>query len=205
VLGGRPDRRAAIRDEAARIFAERGYNGSSLQEVADAMGFTKAAVYYYYPSKEALLFDILTYADEQVMEVLRAKTGWSDPFDQVERIVVAHVSWYLHHPDIARVAFRDWSELSGEWLAIQVERRRRYSHVLRDAIERCAAAGLLPPAAPIALMTNFINGAVATTNAWFDASGPESADAVARSCGRMAVAVVKGTFLPAPIDPAATI
>src|SRR5258707_80553 len=42
------DRRAHLRDEAARIFAERGYHAASLQEVADAIGFTKASIYYYY-------------------------------------------------------------------------------------------------------------------------------------------------------------
>jgi hypothetical protein len=134
------------------------------------------------------------------MVVLGADTGPGDPLDRVERIVTAHVSWYLHHPDIAKVAFRDWSELNGDWLRTQIERRRRYSHVLRDAIEHCASASLLPPDAPIALMANFINGAVATTNAWFDANGPESADSVARSFGKMAVAVINGTFSSTKAD-----
>ncbi|WP_397584746.1 TetR/AcrR family transcriptional regulator [Sphingorhabdus sp.] len=193
-FGGRSHRRALIREEAAKVFADRGYNGSSLQEVADAMGFTKAAVYYYYPSKEALLFDILSYADDQIMAVLDteiARRGAA--LEQVERIVSAHVAWYLLHPNVAKVVFRDWSELSGEWLRIQVARRRRYSHLLREAIERCATEGFLPDGAPITLMTNFINGAVAATNFWFDASGQESADAVASAFGKLAAAVLSGT------------
>lgn len=202
---GRSDRagarRAGIRTEAARIFAERGYHGASMQEVADAVGCTKAGLYHYYGSKEELLFDILGFADEEIGALFAAEAGAetagaaalaADPLAHVGRIVETHVGWYLRHPDIARVAFRDWAALGGERRAAQIERRRRHGHMLRDGIEACRRQGLIAADAPVGLLANFINGAVAVSNIWFQPAGPESPESIGAAFGDMAVAVLLG-------------
>ena len=114
------------------------------------------------------------------------------------RIVTAHVTWYLQHANIAKVAFRDWSELSGEALATQIERRRRLSHLLRDSIEDCRRAGQAPADANVTLIANFINGAVATVNVWFNPDGPDRPETVGKAFGEMAMAIVRsgGTHSP---------
>lgn len=53
------DKRAAILRAAARLFADEGYGRASMAKVAQACGICKANIYHYYPSKEALLFDML--------------------------------------------------------------------------------------------------------------------------------------------------
>lgn len=53
------DKRLAILHKAARLFADQGYGRASMSEVARACGISKANIYHYYPSKEALLFDML--------------------------------------------------------------------------------------------------------------------------------------------------
>lgn len=53
------DKRDAILRAAARLFADEGYGRASMAEVARVCGISKANIYHYYPSKEALLFDIL--------------------------------------------------------------------------------------------------------------------------------------------------
>lgn len=53
------DRRSAIRDVALELFSQRGYEKASLREIAERLGMTKAALYYHYPSKQALLLAIL--------------------------------------------------------------------------------------------------------------------------------------------------
>lgn len=53
------DKRDAILKTAARLFADEGYGRASMSQVAVACGISKANIYHYYPSKEALLFDIL--------------------------------------------------------------------------------------------------------------------------------------------------
>lgn len=190
-------RRDAIREEAARVFARRGYHGAALQEIADAIGFTKASIYYYYRAKEELLFDILSFADTEISIILEREIGRStDALDRVGRIVAGHVHWYLDHPDIARVAFRDWAELKGEALEVQIERRRHLSHLLRDSIEACREAGITPQSANVTLIANFINGAVAATNVWFSPEGPDQPESVAAAFGEMAKAIVRSGGAP---------
>lgn len=192
------DRRTLLRNEGARVFAERGYHGASMQEVADAIGFTKASIYYYYKGKEELLFDILTFADEEVGALFAAEAeAGNDPLVHIGRLVAIHVTWYLQHPDIAKVAFRDWTALTEPLLTTQKDRRREHSHVLRRAIERCRVEGLIPADAKVGLLTNFINGAVAASNVWFKAAGPETPETVGKAFGDMAVSVLLGHRGPA--------
>jgi len=187
------DRRTLLRDEGARIFAERGYHGASMQEIADAIGFTKASIYYYFKGKEELLFDILTFADEEVSALFAAEAeAANDPLVRAGRLVAIHVTWYLQHPNIAKVAFREWTALTGSLLATQTDRRRVHSRVLRDAIEQCRDEGLIAKDAKVGLLTNFINGAVAASNVWFKPAGPETPETVGKAFGDMAVAVLLG-------------
>src|SRR3979411_752407 len=51
--------RNAIRDVAIELFAQHGYQKTSLREIAERLGMTKAALYYHYPSKQALLLAII--------------------------------------------------------------------------------------------------------------------------------------------------
>lgn len=187
------DRRARVRDEAARIFAERGYHASTMQEIADAVGFTKASIYYYYKSKEELLFDILTYAHEIALERFAAVDAQGgDPLTRLRRYVAAHLIWYLSRPNLAKVAYRDWGTLKGKDLEVQLQRRRFYAKVLCDNLEQCRRAGLIPQSASIRLMANFIYGAVTMANAWYDPNGPETPEAIGEAFGDMAVAVLVG-------------
>lgn len=164
------------------------------QEIADGMSFTKASIYYYYKSKDEILFDILSFADAEINILLTHEIEeCSDPLEQVGRIVTAHVRWYLEHPDIARVSFRDWDELSDKFLTIQKDRRRRLGHLLRERIEACQHMGILSPASNVTLVANFINGAVAATNVWFNPDGPDKPASVAAAFGEMAQSIVLGS------------
>lgn len=79
-----PSTRERILDVAAELFIEQGYDGTSLREIADRMGFTKAALYYHFPSKEkileALLEPFLAIADEMRRRLTKADTieEWAD-------------------------------------------------------------------------------------------------------------------------------
>lgn len=53
------DTRNAIRDVAVELFAQHGYERTSLREIAERLGMTKAALYYHYPSKQSLLLAII--------------------------------------------------------------------------------------------------------------------------------------------------
>ncbi|GAA3990905.1 hypothetical protein GCM10022247_07160 [Allokutzneria multivorans] len=68
---------------AGRLFGARGYGATSVQQIADAMGYSKAAVLYHFPSKDALLAAVLTEAAEAVAEIANS----ANRLEAVERYV----------------------------------------------------------------------------------------------------------------------
>ena len=66
------DKRRAILDRSAELFAAHGYDRASMNKIADACGFTKANLYHYYSDKEELLFDVIRFHLEELLEVVEA-------------------------------------------------------------------------------------------------------------------------------------
>jgi TetR/AcrR family transcriptional regulator len=64
------EKRRAILDRSAELFAEYGYDRASLNEIAKACGISKANLYHYYKDKESLLFDVIRYHLEELLEVV---------------------------------------------------------------------------------------------------------------------------------------
>ena len=83
------DTRQRILDVASELFAEQGYDATSLREIADRMGFTKAALYYHFQSKDDILKALVQPAFELVGELvsrLELATGaedWADALTEV--------------------------------------------------------------------------------------------------------------------------
>ncbi len=79
VAGSTRDRIIAV---ALDLFSHQGYAGTSIRDIADRMGMTKAAVYYHFPSKETLLADVLTPALKRVAAVLAGAGDVQTPEDR---------------------------------------------------------------------------------------------------------------------------
>ena len=66
------EKRRAILDRSAELFAAHGYDRASMNKIAEACGFTKANLYHYYSDKEELLFDVIRFHLENLLEVVEA-------------------------------------------------------------------------------------------------------------------------------------
>jgi AcrR family transcriptional regulator len=109
------DRQAAILREAARLFAERGFSGVSLEDLGGAVGVSGPAVYRHFANKQALLGAILLEVSEKLLtggrEVLARE---SDPSIRLAAIVAFHVDFALRDADVIRVQDRDLASLRDE-------------------------------------------------------------------------------------------
>jgi AcrR family transcriptional regulator len=109
------DRQAAILREAARLFAERGFSGVSLEDLGGAVGVSGPAVYRHFANKQALLGAILLQVSEKLLsggrEVLARE---SDPSIRLAALVAFHVDFALHDADVIRVQDRDLASLNDE-------------------------------------------------------------------------------------------
>jgi AcrR family transcriptional regulator len=73
--------RAALLDEATALFAERGYAGTSLEDVASASQVTRGAVYHHFASKQALFEAVLDLQEARVTAEVIAAASTADPWD----------------------------------------------------------------------------------------------------------------------------
>ncbi len=108
------DKRAMIRDAAAALFAERGFDGSSIADLADRCGMTKPALYHYFSSKEALLYEILDVhigmLRRMVLEADLEARGW-EPSRRLEHIVHRLLTAYRDADDKHKVQLNELERL----------------------------------------------------------------------------------------------
>ena len=128
--GGRGVVRAAVVREATRLFAERGFDGTALQDIADAVGVSKPAVLHYFPSKEhlrdAVLDGFLTHWKDALPRLLfAAPTG----LGRFEAIFGAVRGFFADDPDRARLILRE-----------MLDRPAAVRALLRDAVRPWLAA-----------------------------------------------------------------
>src|SRR2546422_9262831 len=84
-------RRAEICRAAAQIFRDRGFDATSVSDIARALGMTKAGLYHYFTSKEALLFEIMMFGLERVHdEVLVPARAVKDPEARLRQLIERH-------------------------------------------------------------------------------------------------------------------
>jgi len=95
------DTRTRILDTALELFSEHGFDGTTLQQIADRLGFTKAALYYHFRSKDALLQATVTPAIAGLEELLNAHEGLPDSPAQRRRFMEDYLDHLLCHPLIA--------------------------------------------------------------------------------------------------------
>ena len=105
-------RREQILDTAARLFAERGFHGVSVVELGAACGISGPALYKHFPSKDAVLAEMLVAISEELLRVGRARSSATDdPAVALRALVAWHVDFALHHQPLIVVQDRDWANL----------------------------------------------------------------------------------------------
>src|SRR5437899_7846655 len=87
-----PDtRRAAMYRTAAQMFRDRGFDATSVSDIARALGLTKAGLYHHFESKEALLFEIMMFGLDKVRdEVIVPARAIRDPEERLRQLVTRH-------------------------------------------------------------------------------------------------------------------
>jgi len=107
-----PSRREQILATAATLFAERGFHGVSVADIGAACGVSGPALYKHFPSKDALLAEMLVDISEELLAVGRARAEAADDAAGALRALVAwHVEFALQYQPLIVVQDRDWASL----------------------------------------------------------------------------------------------
>jgi AcrR family transcriptional regulator len=131
------DRRLAkILEHATAIFCEKGYEGASMRDLSRASGMSLAGLYYYFESKEKLLYLIQKDLFTTVMETLRERLkDVSDPEARVRTFIVNHVEYFLGKPKAMKVLSHEDDVLRKELGAELAALKRQYYHSCADLVE----------------------------------------------------------------------
>ena len=123
------DRRAALLEAAAGMFASRGFNGVSIEELGAAAGVSGPAVYRHFASKQAMLAALLVGVSQTLLDGGEQVAAESpDPAAALRALVAFHVDFALAEPDTIRVQDRDLD-------ALPAEARREVRRLQRSYVE----------------------------------------------------------------------
>jgi AcrR family transcriptional regulator len=128
---------------ASRLFAIHGYAGTSLRDIAEEANITKAALYYYFPNKEALYEQIVVDSLEALIDRVNDAVERADgPTEQVRAFMLAAADVFAEAPD-AWIAGSNvfWSSMGPQIREAAVGRRDRFEKLLRTCIARGVASG----------------------------------------------------------------
>jgi AcrR family transcriptional regulator len=124
-------RRSELAREAARLFAERGYHGTSIGELAKAMGVQKGSLYAHIASKQDLLFETMQDGARAFHAGLDAIDERLPATDKIRLALRAHLRVVAEQLDVATVFVREWRYLEGERREEILGERRRYEERFR--------------------------------------------------------------------------
>jgi len=172
---------------AAQLFRDRGFDATSVSDVARALGLTKAGLYHHFESKEALLFEIMMFGLTKVRdEVLVPVRTIRDPEERLRQFIGRH----------ARIATRGHgavAHLNDEIRALppslrrEIERRQRiYLDLLRRTLAELKAKGRLKAVDPTVAAFSII-GMILWLPRWFRQDGRLSQDQVADEIASLAL------------------
>lgn len=125
-------RRAELTRIAARLFAEKGYQGTSLADLADALGVQKPSLYHHIDSKEDLLWEVARAGAEAFHAALDSVPAAAPATEGIRLALRAHLAVVAGQLDVATVFVREWRFLSDERRARFAAERRRYEERIRD-------------------------------------------------------------------------
>ena len=96
-----------VLDEAARLFRTRGFEGTSVREIAKAVGMLPGSLYCHFETKEALLVAVYVKGVQQITDAVQsAVAGVADPWERLEAACIAHLEAILRDDDYAQVVVR---------------------------------------------------------------------------------------------------
>ena len=189
--GKDPDKTADIYRAAIRIFREKGYHATSINEIADAVHLTKAGLYYYIKGKQDLLYRIMDNAMNAIEQIVVAQADEErDPVQRLRKVIAGHCSLITREGNGALAILVNELEGLPEAQRIEIETRQKaYVHFVREILDELRAAGKLRPldstAGAFALL-----GMVLWTSRWFEPNGRLSSEEVTEQMAEMALGAV---------------
>ena len=171
--------RENILKTAAHIFRQKGYHGTSMQDIAQAVNLQKASLYHHIDSKQDLLLELLNQALEGLIEELSVVLE-SDlqPNQKLREAVLRYVRRLTEHADLAAVLLLEYRSLDPRQRRKHLNKRDHFEKIWRQILEQGVEAKIFQEM-DVPVISFAILGVLNWMITWYRQDGPLSADQLA--------------------------
>ena len=173
------ERRIAIVDKAAELFARRGFTGASLSDLAAACQTSKSLIYHYFPSKEDILYEVMSSHIDQLLEDTHqvAREG-GRAADQFNRLIHAFLRHYMGAASRQKVLLNELAHLPDAMRETIVSKQRQVVEVTQKLLT-ALTPGLAGDPKRARVQTMLLFGMINWTHTWYDPDGDIKIDELA--------------------------
>lgn len=138
--GKAKSRRAEILSCAAKLFREKGYQATSMRDIAKAVGIQGASLYNHIEGKQDLLEDLLMFiANLFTKEMNEINKSTLAPLDKIKRLIGLHVRYTAEHTDAISIITSEWMHLEeptlSKYLALRVSYEKKFENIVAQCIK----------------------------------------------------------------------
>lgn len=188
------DRKEQIFAAGAALFAEKGYGRTSLQEVADRLGITKPAIYYYYRSKDDLLHAITDFVMDRVLsDITEIRGSGLPPLAKLHELIRRYITFFAAHPAELTIMSTEVDSLKPGPREEIIARQREYTGHAR-AIVSDILAGKPGRHVNETSVVFALLGGMNWIFKWYDPKGPIPPEALAEDFMKVFTSGLVGDF-----------
>lgn len=158
---------------AGRLFAARGYHGTSMRDLGRELGLRGSSLYSHVSSKEDLLVEVIERGAERFQASAdRAMAGSDDPAERLRSLIAGHIGVVLDHADEVKTFLDEARSLEAPNREKVIAARDAYEQTFRQVIREGSGTGVYSADIDPKYAAIFILSILNATERWYDHSGP---------------------------------
>ena len=186
-IAGQNPRRFDLCMTAARTFVEKGFNATSVNDIAAALGVTKPGLYHYISSKEALFFEIVSLGMDWLDEdVIKPVQSIKDPEERLRQILLRHAKLTACNEGWITILLDEMHALPAPQRKKIEQRKRGYLDLVRGTLAQLKSAGRLRDVDPTVAALSVL-GMIVWLPRWVRPDGRMSPEQVATAVTQLAL------------------
>jgi len=169
------DKRREVIERAVAVFSARGYRGTSMNDISEAVGLSKSTLYHYFKGKEDLLVAIYEdVLEDNVLAAQRILDRSLSTQDELSEMMVDRVVYTCKNRRILQIFFEEEAELPRRLMPTVLAGRHAYEAVMTGLIDRGVAEGVFVISTSSTIVANSFLGAANWIYKWYQPRGPKS-------------------------------
>lgn len=170
--------RRTIFEAATKLFGVQGYTGTTMRDIAGAVGVLPGSLYSHIEGKETLLLEIVEAGIERFLDLRHDVDDSLAVEHRLRHLITGHVCVVGQNPARTLVVFHQWRYLTGESRQRVVQKRRQYESMFTSIVEEGCRTGEFDPRLDVKVAVLGLLGALNWTAEWYRPGGRDTAEEI---------------------------